>query len=166
MTDMHPLSPTESPSPATPGQLLELLRRAISDPGARTPRRVLHEGWAGPERESLAQWSARAVLAALEQAGLLTAGAGAAVMTADPRLDSAPPGAFLAGGTVPATLEHLLERARDAARLGAELADARELLADILDPRRWTEDPPYAVLRVHGDHLAAWRQQPGAEPQP
>lgn len=44
----------------------KILRRAISDPGSYAgERRVLHEGWAGPEYESLTFWQARAVLAAL-----------------------------------------------------------------------------------------------------
>jgi hypothetical protein len=54
----------------------------------------------------------------------------------------------------------------EATRLRADRDDARELNADVLDPVRWTEDPPYAVLRVSVDHLAAWRQQWQTEPKP
>lgn len=61
----------------------------------------------------------------------------------------------------------LLDRASEAMEaLTEERDDARALNADILDPVRWTEDRPYAVLRVSVDHLAAWRQQAGTEPKP
>lgn len=43
------------------GDLHTMIRRAIADPGAITPRVTLHQGWAGPEYESVSNWSARAV---------------------------------------------------------------------------------------------------------
>jgi len=62
--------------------------------------------------------------------------------------------------------ERLGDVKADRDRLAAELSDARELLADILDPKRWEAEPPRVALRAHRDQLASWRQHAGTEPQP
>lgn len=54
---------------ASDAEVLSLARQAISDPGAFTPRQ-LREGRPGSGYESVPQWGARAVLVALERAGL------------------------------------------------------------------------------------------------
>jgi len=47
-----------------------LIRRALNDPGKHAERRPLHEGLDGSlAYESLAEWQARAVIAALANAG-------------------------------------------------------------------------------------------------